>query len=371
MALHTDRHLPFMRRVDSLDVMGCFCFTELGYGNNAPKMETTATFDQSTQEFIINSPSVQSQKYWITNGACHANYAIVFAQTIVKGKNEGVNSFIVQIREADKKPSKGVMIEDMGIKMGLNGIDNGRLMFDHVRIPRINMLNRFNDVTADGQFVSDIKKPSARFFKVADRLLSGRLCIASMCLSCSKGVLHETIRYSQQRLAVGPTGESDTPIMSFQLQQNAILPLLARTMVLNFGHIVGKKLFANQKGQEHAVIKTLCVIKTFVSWHQEKVGRICRERCGGGSFLQSSIIPYGVTDSHSGMTAEGDNSVLMQKVVKDILEHVQKKKHDLPPISKETKRDLASLDDVSGFAALQNLIYLRERVEIVQIGKKL
>lgn len=48
------------------------------------------------------------------------------------------------------KPSRGVMIEDMGVKMGLNGIDNGRLMFDHVRIPRVNMLNKFNDVTADG-----------------------------------------------------------------------------------------------------------------------------------------------------------------------------------------------------------------------------
>ena len=48
MALHTDRHLPFMRDVDSLKNMGCFCFTELGYGNNAPKMETTAIFDEKT-----------------------------------------------------------------------------------------------------------------------------------------------------------------------------------------------------------------------------------------------------------------------------------------------------------------------------------
>lgn len=99
MALHTDRHLPFMRDVDSLKHMGCFCFTELGYGNNAPKMETTAIYDEKTQEFTINCPTPQSQKYWITNGACHANHAIVFAQTIVGGKNEGINSFIVRIRD--------------------------------------------------------------------------------------------------------------------------------------------------------------------------------------------------------------------------------------------------------------------------------
>jgi hypothetical protein len=48
MALHTDRHLPFMKDVDSLKNMGCFCFTELGYGNNAPKMETTAIYDPKT-----------------------------------------------------------------------------------------------------------------------------------------------------------------------------------------------------------------------------------------------------------------------------------------------------------------------------------
>lgn len=79
MALSTPQHLPLLKQVDSLKIMGCFCFTELGYGNNAPKMETTAIYDKATQTFTINSPSTLSQKYWITNGACHANYAIVFA----------------------------------------------------------------------------------------------------------------------------------------------------------------------------------------------------------------------------------------------------------------------------------------------------
>jgi len=129
VGLHSERHLPLMRKVDSLNNMGCFCFTELGYGNNAPEMETTAVYDQASQTFTIHSPSLLSQKFWITNGACHANYAIVFAQTIVKGKNEGIHAFVVQIRDENMKPCAGVTIEDMGMKLQLNGVDNARLTF--------------------------------------------------------------------------------------------------------------------------------------------------------------------------------------------------------------------------------------------------
>jgi len=116
------------------------------------------------------------------------------------------------------KPCKGVMIEDMGMKIGLNGIDNARLMFDHVKVPRTAMLNAFNDVNERGQFISEIPKASARFFKVADRLLSGRLCIAAMTIAGCKQTIYHAIRYSQQRLGVGRKGLSDMPIMAYQLQ---------------------------------------------------------------------------------------------------------------------------------------------------------
>lgn len=107
----------------------------------------------------------------------------------------------------------------MGMKIGLNGVDNARIKFDHVRIPRINMLNKFSDVNEKGEFITSIAKRRSRFLRMADRLLSGRLCIASMMVSCTKLVLTTTFRYGNTRLAVGKTGKSDTPIREFALFQ--------------------------------------------------------------------------------------------------------------------------------------------------------
>lgn len=220
-----------------------------------------------------------------------------------------------------------------------------------------------------GIFKSPIKKTTERFFKVADRLLSGRLCISSMCIAGAKVTLETAIRYSQQRLTVGNTGESDTPIMAYQLQQNAILPLLARTVVLNFGHNDAKDLFADPTGREHDQIKTFCAIKALVSWNTNDVATVCRERCGGGGFTAHSRIGESLEGGHSGMTAEGDNRVLMQKVVKDILTDVRNKVFKHPQLTKCPVRQIPKQDSVSDLETLTNLIYYREQAEIQEMVK--
>jgi acyl-CoA oxidase len=119
------------------------------------------------------------------------------------------------VRDDSHKIMSGVTIREMGIKMGLNGVDNGSLLFDNVRIPRENMMNKYGDVDANGNFSSEVAHIPSRFFKVTERLVSGRVCIASMAMGATRACLFVGIKYAMQRLAVGSTGKSDTPIFNY------------------------------------------------------------------------------------------------------------------------------------------------------------
>jgi len=148
-----------------------------------------------------------------------------------------------------------------------------------------------------------------------------------------------------------------------------VLPLLARCIVLNLGYNKAKDLFVNHKGLEHTLIRVFCACKTLVSWNLENTALVCRERCGGGSYLSHSAVPLALDGAHSGMTAEGDNRVLMQKVVKDIVADMQKGRHPMPAMTQCPKREIPTKSSVSDLETLTNLIYYKEVAEIKNIGK--
>ena len=159
--LGTERHHEaYIRRIIDADLLGSFAMTETGHGSDVQSLETTATYDPDAGEFVIHSPTPSSRKDYIGSAAETATVAAVFAQLITRGDNHGVHCFVVPIRDADGNDLPGVITSDCDYKGGLPGVDNGRILFDHVRIPRQNLLNRYADVAPDGSCVAGGADPA-------------------------------------------------------------------------------------------------------------------------------------------------------------------------------------------------------------------
>ena len=198
--LGTERHHEaYVRPLITLDLLGCFAMTETGHGSDVQEIETTATYDPGTEEFVVHSPTPSSRKDYIGGAAESATVAAVFAQLITRGENHGVHCIVVPIRNGNGDDMPGVRTWDCDYKGGLPGVDNGRIMFNQVRVPRGNLLNKFADVDPDGTYSSPIENPSRRFFTMLGTLVRGRVTVGGSATAAARVALDIAVRYGLQR----------------------------------------------------------------------------------------------------------------------------------------------------------------------------
>uniref|UniRef100_A0AAY4A4G4 Acyl-coenzyme A oxidase n=1 Tax=Denticeps clupeoides TaxID=299321 RepID=A0AAY4A4G4_9TELE len=300
----------------NLEIIGTYAQTEMGHGTHIRGLETTATYDPSTQEFVINSPTVSSIKWWPGGLGKTSNHAIVLAQLYTQGKCHGLHAFIVPIRSmSTHKPLPGVVVGDIGPKFGFDEVDNGYLKFENVRIPRENMLMKYSKVRPDGTFH---KPPS-------DKLTYGTMVfIRSMIVGESARALSKActiaIRYSAVRhqSELRP-GEPEPQILDYQTQQHKLFPLLATAYAF---HFVGQYM----KSTYHRITSDInqgdfselpelhalsAGLKAFTTWVATAGIEVCRMACGGHGYSRCSSLPDIYVTFTPTCTYEGENTVMM------------------------------------------------------------
>lgn len=327
--LGTERHhKAYLPDLITGKLMGCFAMTETGHGSNVQALGTVARYDADSQEFVITTGEDQARKDYIGNAARHAELAVVFAQLEVGGEHQGVHAFVVPIR-VDGEVAPGVRIEDDGRKMGLNGVDNGRIWFDGVRVPRDALLNQFADVTPEGVYESPIDNPGRRFFTMLGTLVQGRVSVAGGAINASKVALAIAVKYGLRRRQFEAASDSEEQVLlDYGMHQRRLLPLVARTYALHFAQDVMRtqlhEVFSGIEGDERArreLESRAAGTKALGTWHATRTIQECREACGGAGYLAVNRFAALKADSDVFTTFEGDNHVLLQLVAKGLLTH--------------------------------------------------
>lgn len=328
--LGTERHHEqYLRKIIDGELLGCFAMTETGHGSDVQHLHTTATYDREAGEFVVHTPYPQARKEYIGNAARDGRMAVVFAQLITGDEKPGVHAFLVPLRDSDGRALPGVQIGDDGRKAGLNGVDNGRLAFDHVRIPRENLLNRFADVAPDGTYSSSIENETARFFSMLGTLVRGRISVAGGAGAATEKALTLAVRFGERRrqFANPATGE-EIAVLDYLAHQQKLLPALATTFALHFTQddLVQRMHDIQAPGagpvgarEQRTLEQSAAGIKAIATWHATHTIQTCREACGGAGYLEENLLPALKADTDVFTTFEGDNTVLLQLLAKELL----------------------------------------------------
>jgi len=327
MHLGTEKHhLKYLPGIMSLETPGCFAMTETGHGSDVASIATTATYDEKTGDFVLHTPHRGAWKDYIGNAALHGKAAVVFAQLIVGGENHGVHALYVPLRD-ENGFLPGVGGDDDGPKGGLNGIDNGRLHFTNVRVPRENLLDRYGSVDENGVYSSPIESRGRRFFTILGTLVQGRVSLVGAAAVANQLAMTIAVKYAVVRRQFPVPGtDTEQVLMDYQQHQRRLLPRLANAYAIVFAQDELLASFhdvfsgARDTEEERQDLETLAAaLKPYATWSALDIIQAARESCGGQGYLAENRLSTLHGDMDVYATFEGDNTVLLQLVAKRLL----------------------------------------------------
>lgn len=313
-------HDKYLTNAGEAKLLGCFAMTETGHGSNVRGIKTTATYNKETDSIVIHTPGKNDNKEYIGN-ALDSKMASVFAQLIVNGKNEGVHAILVPVRDENHTILDGITIEDNGYKLGLNGVDNGKIWFHQVKVPRENLLNKYGTITEEGIYQSDIKNPNKRFFTMLGTLVGGRICVARAGLGGAKKALTIAVKHALKRRQFNDSIKiQEDLLMDYPTHQLRLTVPIAKAYVydVTLQHIM--KIYSDETITDKREIETqVAGLKSVITWFGNDTIQECREACGGKGYLIENRIADLKGDVDIFTTFEGDNNVLLQLAAKGVL----------------------------------------------------
>ncbi|XP_056380447.1 peroxisomal acyl-coenzyme A oxidase 2 isoform X3 [Hyla sarda] len=316
-ALGTDEQiakwLPLAR---NYKILGTYAQTELGHGTYLRGLETTATFDPNTQEFIIDTPKITATKWWPGDLGKTCTHAVVQAQLYSNGMKYGMHPFIVPIRSLEDHSSlPGITVGDIGPKMSFEHIDNGFVMMRNIRIPKENMLSRYSQVLPDGSYVKSGSEKINYFSMIGVRVdMLTREVLEPLMKACTISVRYSTVRRQSEL----KPGDREPKILDYQTQQQKLLPLVATCYSISFMAKYLEKFYKdsyseirkenfNSLPELHALASG---IKAFATEICSNGVEVCRKACGGHGYSLYSGLPSLYTKVTASCTYEGENTVL-------------------------------------------------------------